>query len=262
MTKHVGPGMLVGLALVAGCSPMPHDRAIASRAWPGSGQALPPVPAVEQAAKGQAARVWAGDAVPPPPLPPPPAEQKSPSTVPEAVEVRVAAGRAPEAAPPSGFPAAAGRTPAWGSPEVVLLGVDPGTGQGVVQASVPTEKGTAEAAQVIPADLRSPKAGGAPPPDGPPAPGYGHAPDFSWLTGELQHLLSRNVWRLRYAPADQEDRYGGTVLLVGDELPAECRPGQIVRVEGELVNPESDEPRPPYRVRKVQILKAAPPSEE
>src|SRR5262245_30950985 len=172
MTKHVGAGMLVGLALVAGCSPMPHDSGSVGLTS-GTARILPPVPVVEQVAKGQAARDWAGDAVPSPPLPPPPAEQKSLSTfefggagwtetyyppppaeqkslstVPEAVGVRVAAGPAPEAAPPSSVVrASSGRAPAWGSPEVVLPGVDPGTGHGAAHASgPPAAKDTPEAA--------------------------------------------------------------------------------------------------------------------
>ncbi len=91
---------------------------------------------------------------------------------------------------------------------------------------------------------------------------YGHAADYGWLLGELEYLRSKNVWRLRYAPADQEDRHGGTVLLVADSLPPDCKNGQVVRVEGQLVNPESDEPRPPYWVRTLRVLKAAPAAEE
>jgi len=87
---------------------------------------------------------------------------------------------------------------------------------------------------------------------------FGHAADYGWLMGELEYLHSKNVWRLRYAPADQEDRHGGTVLLVADSLPSDCKSGQVVRIEGQLVNPESDEPRPPYWVRTLQVLKAAP----
>jgi hypothetical protein len=98
--------------------------------------------------------------------------------------------------------------------------------------------------------------------DGPRRADCGHAADYSWLTGELQYLAARNVWRLRYAPADQEDRYGGSVLLVGDALPAERKSGQIVRVEGQLVNPETSEARPPYWVRTFEVLKAAPANAE
>jgi hypothetical protein len=93
-------------------------------------------------------------------------------------------------------------------------------------------------------------------------PEFNHAPDYTCLTGELEYIRARNVWRLRYAPPDQEDRHGGTVLLVGDNLPPDCKSGQIVRVQGQLVNPNSEEARPPYWVQSFQVLKAAPPSEE
>jgi hypothetical protein len=91
---------------------------------------------------------------------------------------------------------------------------------------------------------------------------YGHAGDYSWLTGELEYIRGRNVWRLRYSPPDQEDCHGGTVVLVGDSLPSDCKSGQIVRVEGQLANSESNEARPPYWVNSFRVLKAAPQAEE
>jgi hypothetical protein len=95
----------------------------------------------------------------------------------------------------------------------------------------------------------------APMPERTPQPGFGHASDYSWVMGELEHIQARNVWRVRYAPPEEEDRHGGTVVLMGDALPRDCRAGQIVRVEGQLGNPDSDEPRPPYWVRAVHVLK-------
>jgi hypothetical protein len=86
--------------------------------------------------------------------------------------------------------------------------------------------------------------------------GFGFAKDYGWLMGELQYVRSRGVWRLRYAEADQDDRYGGTVTLVGEGLTADCKSGQIVRVEGQMINPESTDPRPPYWARKLRILRA------
>jgi hypothetical protein len=149
---------------------------------------------------------------------------------------------------------------ASGTPEVVLLGVGDEKGHRVTQASWTAPAPAADRAevpQVVPAGMHSPE----------PEPmlsqdSYGHAPDYGWLKGELEYLRARDVWRLRYALADQEDRHGGTVLLVADSLPPGCKSGQFVRVEGQLVNPESDEARPPYWVRTLQVLKAAPAVEE
>src|SRR5205823_800535 len=109
-----------------------------------------------------------------------------------------------------------------------------------------------------PAPMPVPEARVASLPESVPQAGFGHAEDYSWLTGELQYIRARNVWRLRYSPPDQEDRHGGAVVLVTDGLPSGCQSGQIVRVEGQLVNPESDEARPPYWVRSLQVLKPAP----
>jgi hypothetical protein len=95
-----------------------------------------------------------------------------------------------------------------------------------------------------------------------PAADHGHAEDYSWLTGELEYIHGRNLWRLRYAPPHEEDKYGGTVVLVGDDLPADRKSGQIVRVEGQLANPESSEAHPPYWVRSMQVLKPAPFTDE
>jgi hypothetical protein len=86
-------------------------------------------------------------------------------------------------------------------------------------------------------------------------PTRGHAPDFSWLVGELQYLEVRNAWRLRYASVEDEDRYGGSVTLVEMGSLTGLRNGQRVRVEGRLVDPESRDPSPAYRVRSLQFVK-------
>jgi hypothetical protein len=86
----------------------------------------------------------------------------------------------------------------------------------------------------------------------------GHAPDYAWLVGELQYLQTHHAWRLRYARPGDEDRYGGTVTLTGDNLPAGCQSGQLVRVEGHLINPDASEPRPAYWVGGLRVVKPAP----
>jgi hypothetical protein len=85
-------------------------------------------------------------------------------------------------------------------------------------------------------------------------PGFGHAPDYSWLTGELQYVHVRNSWRVRYASVDEEDRYGGSVTLAETGSMGDHKDGQMVRVEGHLLDPESRDPSPTYRVRNIQQL--------
>ncbi len=86
------------------------------------------------------------------------------------------------------------------------------------------------------------------------APVYGHAPDYHWLSGELLYSEARAVWRLRYAPATEDDAYGGSVTLTGKELTPVNHQGACVRVEGVLQKPDGREPNPSFRVEKIQIL--------
>jgi hypothetical protein len=88
---------------------------------------------------------------------------------------------------------------------------------------------------------------------------YGQANDYGWLVGKLTYIESKGVWWLRYAPADQEETHGGAVTLFGDDLAATCKNGQIVRVEGDLINPQATEARPGYWVRRIEVLKPAAP---
>lgn len=82
---------------------------------------------------------------------------------------------------------------------------------------------------------------------------YEHAPDFSYVVGELQYIESRRQWRLRYAPHDADDTYGGVVTLRGAEhLVGEFKPGQTVRILGQLVDPDAKRPAPEYQAYHLQ----------
>ena len=83
----------------------------------------------------------------------------------------------------------------------------------------------------------------------------GHARDYRWLIGELQYVQVRDVWCLRYAAADEDDPYGGRVTLLDPGEMTNYRNGQIVRVHGELANPDRREPSPSYRVRSLTVQK-------
>ncbi len=83
-------------------------------------------------------------------------------------------------------------------------------------------------------------------------PGYGHATDYGWLTGEVQFVHARNEWRIRYASVDEEDRFGGGLTLTEMGPMTAYTDGQMVRVTGQVVNPDSREPL--YRVGSIQPL--------
>jgi hypothetical protein len=79
--------------------------------------------------------------------------------------------------------------------------------------------------------------------------------DFSALVGVLSHNPVHNTWRLHYAPAGADDRFGGSVTLEGANPSLYgYASGQVVRVEGELVNPTTTELSPAYRARSVALV--------
>jgi hypothetical protein len=81
---------------------------------------------------------------------------------------------------------------------------------------------------------------------------FGRAPDYTWLQGELLYSSVRGVWRLRYAAAEDEDPYGGSVTLVHVDASLGLQAGDRVRVTGKLINPKTSEPSPYYNVRQVE----------
>ncbi len=87
-----------------------------------------------------------------------------------------------------------------------------------------------------------------------PVTAYSRAVDFSWLRGVLERGRQPNIWLLRYAPADDNDRFGGCVTLVLDADDARTlQAGQTVRVEGALMDPDAGGSRPGYRVTTIKL---------
>jgi hypothetical protein len=85
-------------------------------------------------------------------------------------------------------------------------------------------------------------------------PEFAHAPDYSWLIGELHFSPQKQQWRLRYASIDNEDRYGGSVTLDAAHVMSGFQDGQLVRVEGKLLDQDSKEPSPGFRVKDIQLF--------
>jgi hypothetical protein len=81
---------------------------------------------------------------------------------------------------------------------------------------------------------------------------WGHTDDFKSVTGQIQ--LWRQTVRLRYAPVDQEDPYGGFVVLQGDGEVAKLREGQHVRVRGILIAPENRNHAANFKVQAIDVL--------
>ena len=96
----------------------------------------------------------------------------------------------------------------------------------------------------------APKAGHLPPVGD--ARAASHANDYSWISGELKHYDISNVWRLRYSPAGEHDRYNGSVTLMGAGSLSKFKDGELVRVTGHLADAESSAPNPVYVVDSIQ----------
>src|SRR5262249_17816797 len=85
-------------------------------------------------------------------------------------------------------------------------------------------------------------------------PAFSHSSDYTSLTGELQYVHVRKSWCVRYASVDEEDRYGGKVTLIETGPMTGYSDGQIVKVEGQLANPDAREPCPAFRVRNMEAV--------
>jgi hypothetical protein len=115
----------------------------------------------------------------------------------------------------------------------------------VVPVSVPSP-------QPLPA-LESPQP--APQPD---TKTYGHDSNYRWLRGVLD-VHHRGYLALRYCDASVEDRWGGKVRLETDERLNAFRDGDVLYVEGELINESNDAEAtaryPHYRITSVRLAR-------
>lgn len=77
---------------------------------------------------------------------------------------------------------------------------------------------------------------------------FGHAPDYSWLVGQVEKSRLGTGWRLRYSSVDENDAHGGSVTLAGDGNLPTLRDGQYIRVHGHLASPDDRGAAPGYHV--------------
>jgi hypothetical protein len=108
-----------------------------------------------------------------------------------------------------------------------------------------------------PAASRDENTARLPPPSDEAVVSLGHARDYSSITGELKHYEISNVWRLRYSESDEQDRYNGSVTLMGAGTLSKFKNGQVVHVTGHLADAESSAPNPVYVVDSIQPVSAS-----
>jgi hypothetical protein len=87
------------------------------------------------------------------------------------------------------------------------------------------------------------------------APCFAHAPDYSWIVGQVEYSCVTKEWRLRYASVDEVDRFGGRVILIENHQVSYMVDGIYVQARGHLVNPKDNGSGPAYyRVESFQTV--------
>ncbi|HWG45182.1 MAG TPA: hypothetical protein VN688_20630 [Gemmataceae bacterium] len=84
-------------------------------------------------------------------------------------------------------------------------------------------------------------------------PKFAHDPNYHWLVGTVDYSRIQRAWLLRYASVEEDDRYGGSVTLENPGQPNALKNGQLVRVEGHVINPDSSQLRPAFHVKNLRI---------
>jgi hypothetical protein len=78
---------------------------------------------------------------------------------------------------------------------------------------------------------------------------FAHAPDYSWIIGEAKYDAAAKFWTVRFGP--EED---AMVTLLDPGPMTEVKSGQIVCVEGQLVDPTSPAAKRGYMVQGVHVM--------
>ncbi|HEY7423937.1 MAG TPA: hypothetical protein VH682_06795 [Gemmataceae bacterium] len=85
-----------------------------------------------------------------------------------------------------------------------------------------------------------------------PQPPFSHDPNYHSLVGILAYSKIQNAWVLRYASVEDSDRYGGSVTLANAGRMNAFKSGRFVRVEGYLIDPNSQQLRPAFQARSIR----------
>lgn len=78
-----------------------------------------------------------------------------------------------------------------------------------------------------------------------------HHSEYHWLVGVLEHGPEVGTLSVRYASSHEADRYGGQLVLVAPSPILGYRIGQMVRVQGHVVQ---DQLRTEYQVERIETL--------
>lgn len=80
---------------------------------------------------------------------------------------------------------------------------------------------------------------------------FGQANNYQVVVGQLSQF--RRGWKLRYAAVESDDKYGGSLSLVGENLDS-LKDGQMVRVEGMVLPSDDRASGARYQVHRVEVI--------
>jgi hypothetical protein len=85
--------------------------------------------------------------------------------------------------------------------------------------------------------------------------------DYSWITGQLYyvHTFDGSLWVVRYGSPEQEEKYGGSVVLAPTVSMKNFREGDLVCVHGEVIKQRASMHLGGalYRVDHVELMERA-----
>jgi hypothetical protein len=84
-----------------------------------------------------------------------------------------------------------------------------------------------------------------------------HAPDYSWVTGQLFYVhADGGLWLLRYAPVGKEDANGGSVVLARNLSMESYREGDLVTIRGQVMDHRASRflGGPLYQARSITLV--------
>jgi hypothetical protein len=90
----------------------------------------------------------------------------------------------------------------------------------------------------------------------------GHEEDYSWVTGHLFYVRADGGrWVVRYGLLDQEDKFGGSVVLAPTVEMHNFREGDLVCVHGEVIDQRASPSLGGalYRVNSISMVERADP---
>jgi hypothetical protein len=80
---------------------------------------------------------------------------------------------------------------------------------------------------------------------------FGESNNYGTLVGQVSQF--RHTWRLRYTAVESDDKLGGSVILVGNDLD-QLKEGQMVRVQGSVLPGEDRVTGTRYQVTRFDVI--------